>query len=372
MKKLTGFSTFVESIKTSFKIAVIYAGSKDDPDKVIKKSINTRSWKSYEIVANDIAQALKRNGFQNVLLLAEGVDLLPILKQEKIDLVWINSGGVQGVNPVSHLPAMLEMAGIPYIGHNPTNATVLDNKHLLKWGLRAKELPTSPFFVWNSNREDFTGKDNAKFLRNFGDYSGPFIVKPVTGRGSVMVEYVETLEELTNTIPQICHDSHGAVLVEKFLSGDEYTVAVMEPIIWQNSEFYQLDKPLTFSYTKRNLDRDEKIFTSMDVRPIDNSRFEVLSPNKHPDITQKLSEIAQEIFLSFNLETLVRLDLRADQEGNINVLEANPKPDLKAPQPDVTSLVCCGLDQINSSYDELIMSILGANLRSLYMDNGKN
>ncbi|MTI10414.1 D-alanine--D-alanine ligase family protein [Curvivirga aplysinae] len=370
MKKLPDLSKYVENIKETFNIAVVYAGSKEDPNKVIRKSINTRSWKSYEIVANDIAQALKRNGFKNIFVFAEGIDLLSKLKEEKVDLVWINSGGVQGINPVSHLPALLEMAGIPYIGHNPTNATVLDNKHLLKWGLRAKDIPTSPFFVWNSNREDFTGANNTKYKRNFGDYNGPFIVKPVTGRGSVMVEYVDTIDELITIIPRICHDSHGAVLVEKFLSGDEYTVAVMEPIFWQKSDFYQLDKPLTFSYTKRNLEMDEKIFTSMDVKPIDNSRFEVLTPANHPEIIKKLADIAQEIFLSFNLETLVRLDLRADHNGNINVLEANPKPDLKAPQADVTSLVCCGLKQINSDYDSLIMSILGANLKTLYMDNG--
>ncbi|MCA3514358.1 MAG: D-alanyl-alanine synthetase, partial [Rhodobacter sp.] len=55
---------------------------------------------------------------------------------------------------------------------------------------------------------------------------------------------------------------------------------------------------------------------------------------------------------------LIRADIRADEAGNLYVLEANPKPDLKMPGTGVTSLVCIGLPKLGMTYDDLIMSIL--------------
>ena len=33
---------------------------------------------------------------------------------------------------MAHAPALLEMLGVPYIGHNPLAASLLDNKHVFK------------------------------------------------------------------------------------------------------------------------------------------------------------------------------------------------------------------------------------------------
>jgi hypothetical protein len=66
--------------------------------------------------------------------------------------------------------------------------------------------------------------------------------------------------------------------------------------------------------------------------------------------------------LEFNLESLVRLDLRADQDGKLYILEANPKPDLKRPSEGVTSLICAGLPEAGMDYDDLIFSLLADRL----------
>ncbi len=58
------------------------------------------------------------------------------------------------------------------------------------------------------------------------------------------------------------------------------------------------------------------------------------------------------------METLVRLDVRADDKGQLFVLETNPKPDLKAHTSDgVTSLIAEGLAECGMSYDDLILSL---------------
>lgn len=52
-------------------IVVVFGGNKSHDGAVIYPTFNTRSWKSYEAVANDIARALRRIGFKHVDLLAD-------------------------------------------------------------------------------------------------------------------------------------------------------------------------------------------------------------------------------------------------------------------------------------------------------------
>jgi len=341
----------------NMRVAVVYSGCKTDPGRVLFEGYNTRPWKSYEEVANNIADSLKQAGFQHVCIFPEGVDLLEKLNRHKIDVVWINSGGVQGIDPVCHLPALLEMAGIPYIGHNPANASILDNKHFFKWGLVAKDIATAPFLVWNNLRGRFTGKDDARFQHNFADYEGPFIVKPISGRGSVMVEVIDNVDDLADCIEQITQETHNPVLIEKYLTGTEYTVAVCGEVTHKDQSLQIGQSPTAFSQIRRNLDKDERIFTSMDVKPITNDRFTLLDPERDKKQVDQLVELAHRIFIGFNLETLVRIDIRADENGKMHVIEANPKPDLKRPTPEKTSLVGSGLQKVGMTYDDLILSL---------------
>ena len=102
----------------------------------------------------------------------------------------------------------------------------------------------------------------------------------------------------------------------------------------------------------------EMIFTSMDSRPITNSRFKNVEPHES-ELWMNIHKLAREVFLEFNLGTLIRIDLRADANGKLHILEANPKPDLKYPTLGVTSLVSAGLSQTALGYDDLLLSLLG-------------
>jgi D-alanine-D-alanine ligase len=103
------------------------------------------------------------------------------------------------------------------------------------------------------------------------------------------------------------------------------------------------------------------IFTSMDSRPITTSRFKDVDPNES-ELWMNIHKLAREVFLEFNLGTLIRIDLRADENGKLHILEANPKPDLKYPTLGVTSLVSAGLSQTDLGYDDLLLSLLADRL----------
>jgi D-alanine-D-alanine ligase len=156
------------------------------------------------------------------------------------------------------------------------------------------------------------------------------------------------------------------VLIEAFLSGREYCVAVCGSVVAQQGRLDMLKGPFVFSAAERVLAEDEKIFTSMDVRPITNGRVRLLDRSEEPALVEGLHEIAHDVFMEFGLDTLIRLDIRADDAGDLFVLEANPKPDLKRPTGDKLSLVCAGLAEYGMSYDDLILSLLADRMDVLF------
>ena len=65
--------------------------------------------------------------------------------------------------------------------------------------------------------------------------------------------------------------------------------------------------------------------------------------------------------------SLIRLDIRSDENDGLYILEANPKPDLKQPADGITSLISAGLPQAGMEYDDLVLSLLADRLDFLLM-----
>ena len=65
----------LEELKPQLRIAVIFGGNKRDAGSVLYEAQNSRSWKSYEGVAEDIAASLRRVGFANVQLMPDDMAL---------------------------------------------------------------------------------------------------------------------------------------------------------------------------------------------------------------------------------------------------------------------------------------------------------
>lgn len=355
----------VERLFDRLRIAVVFGNSKDTPGAVLYPTANLRHWKSYESVAKDIAQALRNIGFQHVTTMPDGVDLVERLRAEDIHLVWLNTGGVQGQSPVCQTPALLETAGVPYVGHQPLNAALLDDKGAFKLGLAGLGLPTAEFLIWNRNRGPLDPAANADFKRAFGDYDGPFIVKPVNGRASQNVMFIDSLAEVQDAVDQVFQTTGCLVLVERFLGGREYCIAVCGGTLARGGEVISEIESFPFSPVERQLDPDEKVFTSMDKRQITEDRVRPLDPATEGDVIAQLNELARAVYGCFNLESLVRLDVRADADGKLYILEANPKPDLARPTDNKVSIVCVGLPAMGMTYEDLILSLLVDRLEQL-------
>ncbi|MGQ4648426.1 D-alanine--D-alanine ligase family protein [Lyngbya aestuarii] len=352
---------YLERLCGKLRIAVIHGGDNNQPGAVIYKTHNPRSTKTYEQVAHDIAQALRGIGFQHVLVMPDDMTLPDNLKKEGIHLAWLNTGGVQGYNPVSHTPALLEMLGMPYVGHNPLNSSTLDNKNAFKRELQALGIQTAPFLTWHPSQGTFQPSLHSRFATVFGDYSGPFIVKPISGRASLNIHFVDSVDQLSQAVAAVQHLTHNTALIEAYLPGREFCVSVCGYVTYSQGSFSRNTKPFAFSTIERVLDAEERIFTSMDKKAITANRGRLIG-NDEPELKQALIELGQRIYWDFSLNTLVRIDIRADADGVLNVLEANPKPDLKQPTGNITSLVALGLEEQDMSYQDLILSLLADRL----------
>lgn len=356
----------IEQLMPRLRMAVIYGGNKSTPGSVVYEAPNTRSWKSYESVAEDIAASLRRIGFRNVEVLPEDMQLSDRLRREGIHMAWLNSGGVQGYNSAAHASATLEMNGLPYVGHDPLTATTLDNKHAFKRELVCAGLPTAPFTTWNMTRGPFQPEFNSRFIRAFGDYSGPFIVKPTSGRASLHVHFAPDRKSLPDLVAKVFEATKNLVLIEQYLAGREFCVAVAGPMTARDGVLTRGRSPFAFGALERTFDPGEMIFTSMDVKPIMANRYKDIDPLREPELRMDIHNLARDVFLEFNLGSLIRLDLRADEDGKLYVLEANPKPDLKSPSNGVTSLISAGLGQTGLGYDDLVYSLLADRLDFLF------
>ncbi|CAN1560995.1 DdlA D-alanine-D-alanine ligase and related ATP-grasp enzymes [Rhabdaerophilaceae bacterium] len=355
----------IERMFRRLRMAVVYGGNKSAEGAVIEPTSNPRSWKSYETVARDIAESLQRSGCKSIELFSDDMRLGEALRAHDSHLAWLNTGGVQGQCSVSHAPAMMELFGVPYVGHDPMMAGILDSKHVFKRQLRSAGIATATFAIVMPEDGAYLPEDDPVFMNAFAGYAGPFIVKPVSGRASLNVMYAQTIADVARCVEEIYGITRNFVLVEQYLAGEEYCVAIGGPIISRGGAVEHLGRPFVFSMLERVLDADEKIFTSMDVKPITGERARLLDPVKDRSIRAELASLANAVWSQLGIETLVRLDVRADANGKLHVLEANPKPDLKAPGQNVTSLVSIGLPEFGMTYDDLIMSIFADRIDAL-------
>jgi D-alanine-D-alanine ligase len=358
-------NALLELGRDRLRIAVIYGGDADAAGAVLARGHNPRPWKSYQSVAETIAETLRAAGFTVPLVCADDRGLAARLEHHRIDLAWLNTAGTQGRAAIAHAAATLELLGIGYVGHDPLDAALLDHKHSFKHALRGLGIATPAFRIWRRGaplpdlRADHaTGADAVSY---------PVVIKPVCGRASLHVALAEGPEALAEAGDEIFKDGSDLALIERYLPGRETCITVAGPTRVRDGRAEALERPLLLSPIERQFEPGEPIFTSMDKRPISTERFRLLGQDgPDAELRTSLSELATRLFTEMPLQAIVRLDVRCDADGTPMILEANPKPDLAAPKADGrTSLSSAGLEEAGMSYRDLILSLLLDRLRGI-------
>jgi len=255
-------------------------------------------------------------------------------------MVFNMAYGIQGQCRYTHVPALLETAGVPYTGASPFGHVLSQDKVVSKILMRDAGIPTPAFCV--ASHPDCDP----------GELHFPLIVKPRHESTSYGLRLVGSREELSNAIRVILTDYEQNALVEQYIEGREICVGLLG-----NEPAVELLPLVELDFEGRQLQVvtwDDKYHK----RPDEPKKSCPVDLPHH--LEEKLRQIALAVFRVCHCQDYARVDLRIDRSGNPQVLEINSMASL-GPRASyvvaatnagysLTSLVCRILDVAHQRY----------------------
>jgi len=317
----------------TYDLKTDYKFKKDDPP-------DANAEFDHPLTIGVIAEAITKQGYK-VKKIGNASSLLGDLKKLDVDIVFNISEGVSGRNRESQVPILLEMAGIPFVGADALTLGLALDKIIAKKIFIAEKIPTPKFFEIK-NMHSFDA-DHLKY---------PLIVKPRfegSSKGLSESSRVENIEELKKQAGYIINTYKQPALVEEFISGQEFTVAVIGNDVPEAMPAVQIKIDGRFKL-------NDKFYT---FSRITSDRLEYICPaHITPDLKEELSKLALKAYQAVECRDFGRVDFRVDNAGNPYVLEINPLPSLST--EDVFMVVA---KHLGISYAEMIGKILDVALK---------
>jgi D-alanine-D-alanine ligase len=267
-------------------------------------------------------------------LLAKLNQFLPKLSKRRPNGIVLNLAlGVQGKCRYTHVPAMLELAGIPYTGSNPMGHTLAQDKVIAKQILMASNIPTPNYRVYMSSELD------APHL-NY-----PVIVKPRGEAGSFGLKVVDEESALKEAVAEIIKEYKQPALAEEFIEGREVNVGIL------GNDPAQAFPVLELVFEKKQ-DTVYDHETKFHLRQ--GKKVKKVCPAELPRETAAyIQKLAVRTFEVLDIYDYGRVDFRLDQYNQPYILEMNSMASLN---PD-SSFVMAARDA-GYTYTKLINHII--------------
>jgi len=294
---------------------------------------------------NAIRDALERLG-NTVVPLEANETLAGRLGDARVDVVFNIAEGWRGRTREAQVPALCDLLGIPHTGSDATSLAVAMDKAVAKDLFLRNGIPTPVSQLFR------TAKDRLEPRMLF-----PMIVKPnaegsskgITGDNSVATNE----DELRRIVKDALDRYRQPVLVEQYVSGREFTVA-----LFQSDSGFRVLPPLEICFL------DEKKpypVYSYEIKQDWDKNVRYDCPAKiDKRLERTLATAARKAFLALGCRDYARVDIRL---GGVNhvpyVLEVNPLPGLT---PNFSDM-CLIAKAAGISYDELIAMILRYSVR---------
>jgi D-alanine-D-alanine ligase len=216
-----------------------------------------------------------------------------------------------------HVPAMLEMIGIPYTGAGPACLGMCYDKALSRAVAVALDLPVplETYIKADDQSATLPSVFPALMKPAFGDSSIGITKDAVVNSSEEMVDYLTGLRKILPGRP---------VLVQEYLSGSEYTVSLIGnpgfglealPVLEVDYSGLDANLPKILGYESKWLP-DSPYWNQIKYRP---ARLEI-------NIERNLIENSMTLFERLRCRDYARFDFRADANGAIKLLEVNPNP----------------------------------------------
>lgn len=261
---------------------------------------------------------------------------------DRWDIVFNIAEGLRGLAREAQIPALLQAYDIPCTFSDPLIAALTLHKALTKRILRDVGVRTPEFAVVE------TEADIARVNLPF-----PLFVKPLaegTAKGVDGDSKVTSRVELDTVCRRLLARFRQPALVEMYLPGREFTVGITgtgdKAVALGTLEIVLLPQAQPHSYTYINKEQCEEL-----------CQF----PLAPPEWAAPAEELSLKAWRALECRDAGRVDLRADADGRLHVMELNPLPGLHPQHSDLPIL--CNL--IGLPYVELIWRIMDSALERI-------
>jgi D-alanine-D-alanine ligase len=247
------------------------------------------------------------NAFQLVEALAAG---------HRWDIIFNIAEGLYGDGRESVVPALLDQYKIPYVFSGPVIMGLSLNKHLAKLVVASSGVPVSPGCLITELKD--LDKCNLRF---------PLFIKPVsegTGKGITEKSLVNSKEELKKMAGWILSEFHQPALVEEYLPGREFTVGVVG--YGEDAVAIGGMEVMTINNLPYSVEVKENYQNYCSYKPLD------------ADIIDECKSVAVSAWKALDAVDAGRVDLKADRNGKICFIEANPLAGLNPVHSDLPIL----------------------------------
>lgn len=243
-----------------------------------------------------------------------------IRNRHKIDYVFnlCDEGFNNEARKELHIPALLELLGIPYTGSGPQTLAYCYDKSLIRGVAKEIGVPVAEAFFVRS-------EDNVFDLQ----IDFPVIAKPNFADSSYGItkrSVANSIEELNDAILKIRHDFgyESSILVEEFLTGKEISVGIIGnppesytvlPVIEEDYSLLPPDLPKICGYEAK-WEPDSPYFNLLRSIPAELPE----------DVEKQIIENCVKLFTRLDCRDYCRFDFRLDGSGAPRLLEVNPNP----------------------------------------------
>ncbi|MBW9263076.1 MAG: ATP-grasp domain-containing protein [Candidatus Thiodiazotropha sp. (ex. Lucinisca nassula)] len=310
------------------KVAVIY---NRESQKVINLFGQPNREKYGLAAIRRITTSLKKGGHQ-VKAFEGDKDLIDSLEEfmprtlvgERPGMAFNLSYGIQGQARYTHVPSILEMVGVPYVGSGP-----------LAHSLALDKVVAKMLFVQNGvSTPAFTVLDAPGF--ELPELNFPLIVKPKNEAVSFGIRIVKNEKELREAADIIFKEFEQPVLTEQYIEGREINVGLLG-----NGSTLETFHPAELLFGEGG----PNIYTEDDKRRVSGREIGVTCPaSLEKEITAEAQAVARKAFTVLGCYDCARVDIRMDSDGKLYVLEVNSLPSLGEHGSYVAAAEAMGLD----------------------------
>ncbi|BBE79670.1 D-alanine--D-alanine ligase [Phytobacter diazotrophicus] len=269
-----------------------------------------------------------------------GVDAHPIdprdvdvtrLKAMGFDKAFIALHGRGGEDGT--LQGLLEITGVPYTGSGVMASAISMDKLRSKLLWQGAGLPVAPWVALT--RSEFESGLNNDVIQRIDALGLPVIVKPSREGSSVGMSKVEESGALTAALA-LAFQHDDEVLIEKWLSGPEFTVAMLGKEILPS---IRIQPAGTFyDYEAKYLSDETKYFCPSGLEAEDEAN---------------LQNLVLKAWRALGCRGWGRIDAMLDSDGQFYLLEANTAPGMTS-----HSLVPMAARQAGLTFSQLVVRIL--------------